>query len=168
VVRRISGVLKLKTNMMSRILTLLCLVSLCITFMHCGGPDPDPDPEPTQKEIVTELLVAGGSSWSAGSGGGITVDGVDVTTDLFTGFSIKFSGNTLTTTGETPVWLRTDTWTFKDDAATAIIRGQDNKEVAITNVSDTELKLTLQWDKTTYEGGRVRSIPGTYVFTLKK
>ncbi|HYC85989.1 MAG TPA: hypothetical protein VEB86_12245 [Chryseosolibacter sp.] len=154
--------------MISRTLTLFCLVGLCLTFVHCGGDDPKP-PEPTQKEIVTEKLVAGGSSWSAStSGAGITVDGVDVTNEFFDGFTIKFTGTTLTTTGTTPVWLRTDTWTFKDDNATAIIRGQDNKEVAITSISDTELKLTLQWDQTTYEGGRTRSIPGTYVFTLKK
>jgi len=153
--------------MIPRILTLLCLVGLCITFVNCGGDDPDP-PKPTQKEIVTELLVANGASWSPSSGGGITVDGVDVTNDLFAGFSIKFNATTLTTTGTTPVWLRSDTWTFKDDAATAIIRGQDNKEITLTSVSDTELKLTLQWDQTTYEPGRARSIPGTYVFTLKK
>ena len=35
-------------------------------------------------------------------------------------------------------------------------------------MSDSQLKLTLQWDKTTFEEGRQKSIPGTYEFILTK
>lgn len=151
-------------------LTALSLSVIMISFMACKGNDPDPvDPEPTVKEKRTEILLAGGSSW-APSASGIKVDGVDVTEDLFDGFSIKFtSASQFTTTGTTPVWERSDTWSFKDDNATAIIRQSDGKEITISSISDTELKLTLEWDEYTYEeGGRKKSIPGTYEFVLTK
>jgi hypothetical protein len=151
-------------------LTLLTLTIITLSFMACGGGgEPTPvTPEPTAKEKQTELLKANGSSWTPASSG-IKVDGVDVTSDLFDGFTIKFDATTVTTTGTTPVWERTDTWTFKDDNANVIVRGSDSKEITITSLSATELKMTLEWDQYTYEeGGRQKSIPGTYEFTLNK
>jgi hypothetical protein len=151
--------------------TLLALTIVTLSFMACGGKGGDPTPitpEPTVKEQRTELLIAGGSSWSPSSSG-IVVDGVDVTADFFSGFTIKFDATTITTTGTTPVWATTDTWSFKDDNANVIVRGSDSKEITITSISETELKLTLEWDQYTYEqGGRQKSIPGTYTFTLNK
>jgi hypothetical protein len=156
-------------NMTSRILSVVCLICLAITFIHCGGDDPKPEPEPTQVEKVTAMLTEEGGTWTPSGSAGITVDGVDVTSDLFEGFAITFGESTFTTTGTTPVWLRTDTWEFTDESATAFTRGQDGKTVTITTISDTQLKLTLEWDQTTYEeGGRKRSIPGTYQFILNK
>jgi hypothetical protein len=155
-----------------RILSLLLsgflLFVVTVVFTACGGGSDDPKPiDKTEKEKNTELLVASGGSWTAASSG-ITVGGVDVTADLFKDFSIKFTDTQFTTTGTTPVFLRTDTWHFKDETAKVIIRGQDNKEMTIESISATQLKLSLQWDETTYEGGRKKSIPGTYVFTLTK
>lgn len=155
--------------MIKKILSIFCLLALSVGFMYCGSDDDPKTQEPTEKEKVTELLVAGGQSWQPSSSSRITVEGVDVTDEYFEGFSIKFGTNTFTTTGTTPVWLRSDTWEFTDDNATAFIRGQDEKVVTITNISESELNLTLEWDSTTYaEGGRIRSTPGTYVFTLSK
>jgi hypothetical protein len=156
--------------MISRILSLLCLSALCITFVHCGGSDPDPDPEPTEQEIVTEMLVSDGASWAPSGSTGITVDGVDVTETLFQGFSIKFGENTFTTTGTSPVWEANDTWAFKGESSTVIIRGSDDEEITITNISESELVLTLEWDSLTTlpPGGRAKSIPGTHKFTLTK
>jgi hypothetical protein len=157
-------------NIFARLSSVLILLALVINFVACG-PDPEPDPideVPTEEEKVTTLLTSGTGTWAA-SGSGITVDGDDVTADLFSGFNIKFEDGKLTTAGTTPVWPRQDTWEFKDETAKVIIRHSDNKEIQITSVSETQLKLTLEWDKTTYEeGGRKRSIPGTYVFTLNK
>lgn len=130
----------------------------------CDDPNP---PVKTQADIVTELLISGGSPWSPTM---ITVDGVDVTSDLFAGFSLSFAENTLTTTGTSPVWLEQDTWHFKDETATIIIRGQDSKEIAIKEVSETQLVLTLDWEQTTTvpEGGRKASLKGKHEFILNK
>lgn len=147
-------------------MALVCVLVVSFTFIQCGGSDPKP--VPTEKERVTALLTSNGGKWSPSSSG-ITVDGVDVTQDLFKDFSITFSANTFTTTGTTPVWLRNDTWSFKDETATVFIRGQDGKEVTINSISETQLKMTLEWDQTTTaEDGRKRSLQGTHEFILNK
>lgn len=145
----------------------IIIITLAAAFLFsgCGGSD---EPKPTQAEKVTELLVANGSAWSPAATSGVTVDGVDVTEDLFAGFSITFQEKTFTTTGTSPVWLRQDTWKFKDESATVIIRGQDNKEITIAEVSATQLKLTLEWTETTTSGGRQGSLKGKHEFLLNK
>lgn len=147
--------------------TLSVLALAAVSFLSgCGGSDPEP--ALTESEKVTNLLTASGGTWTPKASSGITVDGVDVTDDLFPGFSITFQENTLITTGTTPVWLRQDTWRFKDESATVIIRGQDNKEVIIEEISASQLKLTLEWTQTTTEGGRQRSLKGKHEFFLNK
>ena len=132
----------------------------------CGGGD-EPQP-PTKVEEVTTLLTANGGSWTPALSSGVTIDGVDVTDDLFSGFSITFRENTFTTTGTSPVWLREDTWRFKDENADVIIRGQDDKEITIREISATQLLLTLEWTVTTTEGGRQGSLKGKHEFILNK
>lgn len=154
-------------NIFARLTSVFILVFLIVGFFACSPtPEPPVDP-PTEQEKVVAVLTSGTGSWAA-SGTGITVGLDDVTEELFADFSIKFAANTFTTTGTTPVWKRQDTWSFKDETATVMLRGQDNKEIGITVVSPSQIKLTLTWDQTTYEGGRKKSIPGTYVFTLNK
>src|SRR5687768_16607963 len=138
----------------------LAAVLLCSTLSSCKKDDPKP--KKTQAEKVTEMLTSKGGTWSISGSTGVTLVGVDVTTDLFSAFSITFLDNEFTTTGTTPVWLRHDTWAFKDENAEVFIRGQDDKEVTIVEISETQLKLSLEWDQTTYEeeGGRSNSLPG--------
>lgn len=137
-------------------------------LLGCGGGD-DPEPAaPTEQEKVTQMLTSGGGTWTPQPSSGVTVDGVDVTDDLFSGFTITFQEKTFTTTGTSPVWLRQDTWFFKNGSSTVIVRGQDSKEVTITEISDTQLKLTLEWNQTTTEGGRQGSLKGKHEFILTK
>jgi|SRR5687768_7243680 len=143
---------------------ILALVSVC-ALSGCGG---DSDPAPTENEKVTKLLIAGGGTWAPPSTGGITVDGVDVTDDLFPGFTITFYDGTFVTTGTSPVWLREDTWAFKDESGKVIIRGQDQREVTISEISATQLKLTLDWPASTTESGRSGSLKGKHEFLLNK
>lgn len=144
------------------------IVTLAAVFflVGCGG---DPAPNPGAIEKVTKMLTSNGGKWSPAPSMGVTVDGVDVTDDLFAGFSITFHEKTFTTTGTTPVWLREDTWRFKDKTANVIIRGQDQKEITITEISETQLKLTLEWTATTTsQGGRQHSLKGTHEFLLTR
>ena len=142
------------------------LIVVCIGLLS-GCKKDDPTPVKTEADIVTEMLVAGGSTWSPAT---VTIDGVDVTNALFDGFTIKFSETTFTTTGTSPVWLPQDTWSFKDETATVMIRGQDDKEITIEDISETQLRLTLEWDKTTTESdeGRAYSLKGKHEFILNK
>lgn len=152
-----------------RLASTFFLTLAILTFMACGGSDPKPiiEPEPTPVEEVTAMLTSDGGTWTP-SAAGITVDDADVTAEMFDGFTITFGDGTLTTTGTTPVWLRNDTWAFTDETATALERGQDDKIITITNITENELTLTLQWDEYTYEEGRKKSIPGVYEFVLTK
>jgi hypothetical protein len=144
-----------------------CIV-IAMVILVPGCKKDDPAPVVTEVQKVTQLLTSDGGTWSTSAANAITVDGVDVTQDLFPNFAITFSENTFTTTGTSPVWLREDTWSFKDATAQVIIRGQDSKELTITGISNTQLTFTLTWDQTTYEGGRKKSLAGAYVFTLTK
>jgi hypothetical protein len=154
----------IKTLVIS-ILVMMCAICLSVSLWGCKD---DPKPRQTEAQKVTKLLTSNGGRWSPAGAAAITADGIDVTQDLFAGFSITFSENTFTTTGTSPVWLRQDTWTFKDETAKVIIRGQDGKAITITSISETQLKLTLQWDQTTYDGGRKRSLAGSYELVLTK
>lgn len=147
-------------------LSIALLVTIVI-FSSCKKDDPEP--ELTETEKTTVILTAGTGTWTPASTAGVTVDGLDVTADLFSGFTISFTADKIFTTGTSPVWLREDTWRFKDETARILIRGQDDKEIIIEEISENELQLSLDWDQTTYaEGGRSQSIPGTFVFTLSK
>lgn len=143
----------------------------CVLFLSLlPGCKKDEDAKPTESERVTEMLTKGTGNWTPSASAGVTVDGVDVTQDLFKDFSITFTTDQILTTGKTPVFLRQDTWRFKDNTAKVILRGMDDKEIVIESVSQTQLTLSLEWDQTTYEesGGRNASIPGKVVFTLNK
>jgi hypothetical protein len=139
------------------------ILLMLATLSNCGK-----DPEPTPVEKNTQVLTSNGGTWTPASTNGVIVNGIDVSTDLFPGFTITFSKGTFTTTGTSPVWLRADTWQFKDETATVITRGQDNKEITIEEISNTQLKLTLEWTETTYSNGRQHSLAGKHEFFLNK
>jgi hypothetical protein len=141
----------------------LGILVLLVTLSNCGK-----DPEPTPIEKNTQILTSNGGTWTPASTSGVVVNGIDVSKDLFPGFTITFAKGTFTTTGTSPVWLREDTWQFKDETATVITRGQDNKEIALEEISNTQLKLTLVWTETTYSNGRQRSLAGKHEFFLNK
>lgn len=143
--------------------TKAALVTFLVTLAACGGDDPAPK---TEAEKTTEMLTSGDATWSPATTAGVTVDGIDVTDELFPGFAITFGDGTYTTPGTSPVWPAQDTWRFKDESATVIIRGSDEKEVAITQISATQLTLTLDWPITTTTTGRSTSLKGKHVFTL--
>lgn len=152
---------------MNRFNALTVAVLYCLVcFTGCKSKNEDPKPlELTEQENVAAILTSG--TWSPASSAGITLAEIDVTSDYFAGFTLRFTSDRLFTTGTTPVWLRQDTWRFKDNSSDIIIRGQDDKEITIIRITDTELKLALEWTETTY-GGKTNSLPGTYTFTLTK
>jgi hypothetical protein len=146
---------------------LLTLTALAFLLMLPGCKKEEV--KPTETERVTEILTKGAGNWTPSASAGVTVDGVDVTQDLFKDFTITFTATQILTTGKTPVFLRQDTWQFKDNTAKVILRGMDNKEIIVESITENELQLSLEWDQTTYEeDGRSRSIPGKVVFTMNK
>lgn len=152
---------------MRKILSLILLTAISIGFIHCGGGGGDP--ELTEEQKVVQKLTANNGKWGGNATSTVSVDGLDVTEQLFDGFSISFTENGYTTTGSSPVFPPSDTWAFKPNTnGTILIRNSDSKEMKITSLTDTELVFTLTWDQTTTTAGRQKSIAGEHVFTLKK
>lgn len=143
------------------------IVSIMVLTGCKGSSGDDPIPQTSEQEKVTAILTSGTGTWSPSANNAILVEGIDVTEEFFSDFTIRFTTNQLFTTGTTPVWLRQDTWHFQSESSTIMIRGQDNKEVTIENISESELRISLDWAHTTF-GGRTRSLPGRYTFVLNK
>lgn len=148
-------------------LTLIVICGVLLALGACGSSGDDPLVQTSEQEKVVGLLTGGTGTWSPPTTNGIMLDDFDVTEEFFSGFTIRFTGNQLFTTGTTPMWLRQDTWQFKSGSSTVIVRGQDNSEITIESISETQLQLTLQWAYTTFDG-RTRSLPGRYTFILNK
>ena len=138
------------------IASVMLLIMATLLLQSCGSKDP----APSAKDQVKAKLTS--ATWKLQS---VTVDGTDKTS-IYAGLTMKFSDATFTTTNGDPVWLPSDTWTFSSDDGKTITRG-DGLPITV-EVTDTTLKLSLMWSKTTYDGGRVSSIKGQHVFTLTK
>lgn len=148
--------------------SLLLFTSLLVFILACKD---EPGVAPlTEAEKRTEILIAGNGTWAISTSGGVLVgEGANTidAAELFQDFSITFTASGYTTTGTTPVWARSGTWTFVDDTGTKF-RRNDNLEVTIIDISATALKFSLQWNETTYEDGRSKSLAGLHTFTLSK
>lgn len=154
--------MKTAYNLLALIITLLVFVLAC-------NDEPGAAP-PTEAEKRAEILIAGNGTWTISTSGGVLLgegaNTIDVG-ELFQNFSITFTASGYTTTGTTPVWARSGTWAFTDDSGTKF-RRNDNLEVNVLEISATTIKLSLQWNETTYEGGRSKSLAGLHTFTLNK
>jgi hypothetical protein len=147
-------IINLKSALAASALVAMLGISSC-------KPDPPP-PEPTRQEIVSKML---NGVWPTLSS--VTIEGDDGA-ELFKGFSLAFSPTTYATTGTTPVWKRSGTWTFANEDATILTR-DDGLEVTIENIDDKNLKLVLYWDhETSSDGGRTRSLKGKHEFILAR
>ena len=133
----------------------LILFASCFSFYFCKENE-----ETTPNETLA-LLSSG--TWHIVN---VTVDGVN-RNDLFTGFTLTFSPEAYTSTGGEPIWTPSGTWAFVNSTTSTITR-DDGIVVTITSLTDTNLKLTLQWDQTTLGGGRIDSIRGEHAFEFNK
>jgi hypothetical protein len=156
-----SGLKSLPMKTFYKLRTPFLLMAGVWLLWSCGSSDLSPE------EKVTKLLSSG--TWqSTTAGSSIKIGPDDVTDDFFQGFTLRFTKDQFFTTGNSPVWLAQDIWHFKQGSkAGVIVRGMDDREITIVEVSSTVLKFSLEWDQTTY-GGKTSSLPGVYEFTLTK
>ncbi|MBX2957953.1 MAG: hypothetical protein KF846_17435 [Cyclobacteriaceae bacterium] len=137
-------------------ISLFILTSGLVLLYSCSDDTPS-----TEADRVKKILVDGGN-WQTTS---VTIDGIS-STELFTGFTIRFQpSNSYTTTGTTPVWARTGSYTFTNDQATSFTR-EDGVVVEIQSINSSEIILRLTWTKTTLGSGRSSSINGVHIFTF--
>lgn len=158
-------------NHLTRILSLLILVSATVFFTNCGGGD---DPEKSEEEVQLDKLKA--SPWTiesvTGPGGNKTADYPGMTLTLSGSFSAGGVYNYTSTASPWPSlspWKKEDTWKFKSGAVgTTVIRLSDDEEMTYTlSNSDKQLSISFNYIGTGFQNGRVESVDGdwTFVFT---
>ena len=94
-----------------------------------------------------------------------TVDGVDKSA-TYTGLTVSFTGANYTTTNGKGLWPASGSWSFVDSDGRSIKR-DDGIEIGV-DVTDSSLKLSFTWTKTTLSGGRSASVSGQHVLTFSK
>lgn len=147
-----------------KILLLPILCSYLLTFIACSGDDDPGNNEPSAQEAALKKLSAG--TWNVSS---VMVDNSNQTS-LFNNLTIKFNENlSFSSSNGEPVWPSSGTFSFIDGATTTQVQRSDGVLFNIQELTDTSLKLSLQWNKTTIgKGGRNNSVNGQHIFTLNK
>jgi hypothetical protein len=135
-------------------------LAFALLFSSCGE-DPS-DPEPTQQELTRLILVS--SPWKMTK---VTVDGFDQT-NVYKDLVLTFLNTEYTSVNGKGVWPATGFWNFDNTEATAFVRS-DGVRVEIQNISESSLRLSLDWDETTFiTTGRTLSLEGQHVFEFGK
>jgi len=117
------------------------------------------DPEIEETERVKSILING--TWNVQS---VLVSGTDQTS-VYDGLQINFTNTEYTAQKGGSVWPASGSWQFKDETAKAIVRN-DDLVIAIDQVEQKKLILSLTWNKTTLGSGRTGSVSGAHTFTL--
>ena len=152
-------------KLLSRILTLLILVSAMVYFSACekGGGDN----EKSEKEVQIDKLVG---TWNAQD---VTYDGDDMMAD-YGSFQItiaKASADAMTFTvsgrpAKLTPWPASGTFTFGTPVTSQLVRDDDVAIVYAVNANT--LTLTMQNYSGTGYNGRTETVAGDWVFTLTK
>jgi hypothetical protein len=137
------------------ILTLFVLSSLFI--VSCSKHD-----KTGAEQSTSTLTGASGSVWTVSS---VMVDNVDKTS-MYQGMTLSFTATTYSTTNGKVVWPASGTWSFAASDGKVIVR-DDGVNVTVSQISNTNLVLELDWAKTTF-GGRVSSVTGHHIFSFTR
>ncbi len=149
--------IKTFSQSIKNIFTLSLLSTTILLWEGCG----EATKQPNVAAITTTQLTS--NVWKINS---VMVDGTDQT-NLFANMTLSFTTSNYATTKGGSVWPASGTWAFTDNAAKTIKRN-DNIEIAITEISDTTLKLSLLWTQRTLGPGRAYSVAGKHVFSFIK
>lgn len=159
-------------NHLSRILSLLLLVSAAVLYSNCGGGD---DPEKSEEELQLDKLKA--SQWtlvSANDGSDRTAEYPGMTLTLTGTFSAGGTYSYTSSASSWPVkspWKKDDTWKFKPGSvANTIIRLSDDQEMTYTlSNSDKQLTIAFNYVGPGFENvGRVEIVEGDWTFTFTR
>jgi hypothetical protein len=149
----------MKTKIVKLIAVALVSIAL-VQISGCGGGG-NGTPTLSASDAVKAKLTAA-TSWKVQSA---TVDGVDQTA-IYKNLALSFSVAGYSSTNGGTVWPATGTWSFNDANGTTVKR--DDGLIISVEVTDTSLKLSYTWAKTTLSGGREESVKGAQVLTFTK
>lgn len=130
---------------------------LCLTFMILFTACSEEEPAPSDA-VLSKLK---SKTWKISS---VQVDGVDQTT-LFAGMTLTFTVKDYQVNPANEIWPASGTWQFSDKEGT-VIKRNDGMEITVAEITETSLKLSLQWSKNTFGAGRAASVSGQHLFTF--
>jgi len=149
-----------------RILSLLALVAILLTYSNCGGSKSDPEP-------ITDVQLAKlTKTWKIDA---VTLDGADKKAD-YSAFQLVLSGTKGTTsfgysTSGRPSlspWKSSGTWEFGTAPETQVTRDKGTGDELAMTYTVTETTLSVQF---TFNGAgytsRTGVVKGQWVFTFK-
>jgi hypothetical protein len=158
-------------NHLSRIFTVLLIVSVGLLSFNCGGSD---DPEKSEEEVQLEKLKAG--QWSLLTAN----DGSDRTSE-YPGMTLTFTGtfvaggtyaytSSATSWPSPSPWEDEGTWKFASGSVgNKLIRLSDDVEMTYTlSNSDKQLSLVFNYTGPGFNNGRTESVEGTWTFTFTR
>jgi hypothetical protein len=158
-------------NLLSRVLSLLLLVSAALLYTNCGGDD---DPEKSVEEVQLDKLKA--AQWTLLSAN----DGTDRTSE-YPGMTLTISGtfspggsysytSNATSWPTLSPWNEVDTWKFKAGAeGNTIIRLSDSQEMTYTLAnSDKQLTINFTYSGGGFDNGRVEVVEGNWSFVFTR
>ena len=97
----------------------------------------------------------------------VTVDGFDQT-NVYRDLVLTFLNTQYSSVNGKGVWPANGFWNFDNSEATAFVRS-DGVRVEIQNISESSLRLSLDWDETTFiTSGRTLSLEGQHIFEFGK
>ncbi|MCC5930777.1 MAG: hypothetical protein JJU28_16150 [Cyclobacteriaceae bacterium] len=146
-----------------KLITLITVIAGFVVFNGCGGSGGD---DPSVREINTGILTS--KTWTVNT---VTVPaGTATEGSAWNNFTVTFNPTNMTTTnhptGAEVVWPTGITWTFKDDEARVIVRG-DGVDMTINTISESSLVLTFTMPDNTQIAGRTAGLGGQYTFNLR-
>ena len=151
-----------KIHIQTIIKTLLfsLLIAFPLVFSSCG--EETTEIPQTQQEKTRLILV--NSPWKMQK---VTVDGFDQT-NIYKDLVLTFLNTQYTSVNGKGVWPANGFWSFENTEATSFLRS-DGVRVDILEITNTSLRLSMDWDETTYiTTGRTTSLDGQHIFEFGK
>lgn len=151
----------MKKKALSIFETLLWIVLIWAFSMGCGGDDAPPAPTPQEEAYA---ILSGG--WGISQGGGINLDGHDVSLNYF-GFTLSFSDGVYVTTNAGNLFSARGVWNWANEEA-GMINLDDGKVLSIVSLTAEEFIFSFQLNSTGGVANGASGISGNYVVTVNK
>jgi hypothetical protein len=131
-----------------------------LVLTSCGGSD--------EEVIDPKIEVAGklkAHEWKLSS---VSVGGIDKT-EIYEGMTINFATSGYTAASSNPIFLPSGSWSVESETKLKITpAGEEPRELTIIEITDSSLKISVEWDETTMGGGRPESLEGNHIFHFIK
>ena len=140
---------------------LLWIILIWSTTLGCAGDDAPSIPTPQEEAF---MMLTGG--WDINQGGGITLDGNDVSLN-YSGFTLSFSDGIYVTDNAGNLFSARGVWNWANEEA-RIINLDDGKTINIISLTVEEFVFSFQLNSPGGVANGVNGINGNYLVTVNK